>query len=48
VIVRALAGSVQNRADAKISFFIIFSSRDLIVREFYASNFERIRARTFP
>src|SRR5215467_14276617 len=46
VIVIALAGSVQSRVEAKISFFIIFPSRDLIARKFYASNFEQIRAQT--
>jgi hypothetical protein len=48
VIVNALAGSVQSRVEAKIRFFIIFSSRDLIARKFYASNFERIKAQTLP
>jgi hypothetical protein len=48
VIVRALAGSVQSRVEAKISFFIIFPSRDLIARKFYASNFEQIKAQTLP
>jgi hypothetical protein len=48
VIVSALAGSDQSRVEAKISFFIIFSPRDLIARKLYASNFERIRAQTLP
>src|SRR5262245_28961500 len=48
VIVRALAGSVQSRVEAKISFFIISLSRDLIARKCYASDFERIRAQTLP
>src|SRR5215470_160725 len=48
VIVMALAGSVQSRVEAKISFFIIFPSRDFVARKFYPSNFEQIKAQTLP
>jgi hypothetical protein len=44
VIVIALAGSVQSRVEAKISFFIIFSLARFECAKFYASNFEQIRA----